>query len=1705
MFTSYAQNFEDVMLWRALGHVQGGLYIDIGAQDPLIDSVSLAFHERGWKGIHVEPVPRYAELLRQQRPYDIVIQAAIGEEPAIQRFYEYSCGGLSTSDPGIAALHRERGFQFGEIFVACMPLIDIFKLCAKRDIHWMKVDVEGAEGQVLASWGNSAERPWVVVIESTFPNSRIESHEEWEELLISRGYSCVYFDGLNRYYVSDQHLELTKAFGAPPNIFDDFALNGTASAPFHKLIEVRFSAQIDQMRLLGEHERDSAKAEIDRMNSVLASRDAENAMQEKQLRDELDNSLKALAQRERDLSALLLEARGESVRIQRESVERERDLAALMSVARDESQQTQQLLMQREQAFAAQLVSLQQRAAQERAEQAHRQDVRELALIQQSQVAQRELLIALEIEFKSQISAEQQTSIDVRQTLAEVKAHLASVQASLFWRVTAPFRGLTSALNRSRERSDSMSSGSESKLLLASGEQSKSANHVPQTPIMNPTKFPSQANSPLIAGSIDELLAHHNEGFVVSAYHTLLGRDPDPLGMAYYLKKLHTGSPKIRIIKQICTSPEGRSKKIALPGLARAMGGAWSRALSMDKIPYADLARFNGEEFIENCYLRLLHRQADPSGRAYFLSKVEAGEDKGIIIGGILRSEEGRRVGERVSGLWMRYVLKRLERLPVLGSRIAAQSNDVGRSLRAIDNQLHRLIEVSTAPRANDPVVLRSQPQPVLAITPAPQFELFQPAIALALAKPNRPSIFLAVNSDASLAAEMSCVVSRVGSTFLEQGVSILFVRWSADTRNYQLVTKNDLDRLGLAASLGEFVGSYPIDGKIQIVIESSSCGKDDWLLVPEIVRIASDKPSLVEMDMILEAKRLGLRSAFIFHGAEPLRLKKHAGSDAEAHERYMQALLLADVIMPVSSLAATDLKDFFVQYQKADSGPLIKEVPLPAEVQDGTANRWSNYVRCVRGVLTDAASTSSHLLVIYYWIDLAASPDTEQWVFAGRLACALTDCGIALVPVVWDAEDKQLISAKGKYLDQWAHANVPGSWAEWIEPGQADAPLWLLHPGGVRGDLLAEVTVFVKSRGLRTATILPDAVNHPIDGDFAASLVHDQLLFEALAGMDKVMAISERRFRRFYRFLLSWRGKVHSAEHRFKTVALPNEIPGQRRRVTPKSSASDGVRILVVVPAYGSSDLSVMLDAVTAAVKRSPEQLIFTLIGVPSNISASQFVMLRTKISSIPGARWENEAGGEHLDQLFEVADFAIFTGFEGAGAQTVMESLWRGLPCLVHGAGPIPPSVPGSGLAFADLENKNELTEAILTLTAQDWRRYLAHEAISRPVRSWSDYAREIANELATDRLTDSLHRVETQVGRDVYATLVNLRRRPKLSLCISTYNRAGWVEINLRNIFTQIGKPRDDLEILVVDNTSVDHTPEVVKPYLSRSDFRYFRNSKNVGMLGNLAVTAQRAKGEYVWILGDDDLTRPGVIERVLQIINQHIGIGLIYLNYGYSSEADPGNIADLKSFLASYNTLEPAGPDVFASVKQLSAKCENFFTAIYSHVYRRDHALKSYCQNTSGRIFATMLSCVPTAYYVLNYMAEERAYWVGEPSLVVNSNVSWQDYGVLLDLEQLPRTWDLAERMGTDSDEVDRRRANRLWLVEMMWKEIFENDRAGNSAYCSAPRILMRLKHLKELDKHIPEFISVYERAYNAGHPAAKMPVGELFSAFNSSLH
>jgi glycosyltransferase involved in cell wall biosynthesis len=106
------------------------------------------------------------------------------------------------------------------------------------------------------------------------------------------------------------------------------------------------------------------------------------------------------------------------------------------------------------------------------------------------------------------------------------------------------------------------------------------------------------------------------------------------------------------------------------------------------------------------------------------------------------------------------------------------------------------------------------------------------------------------------------------------------------------------------------------------------------------------------------------------------------------------------------------------------------------------------------------------------------------------------------------------------------------------------------------------------------------------------------------------------------------------------------------------------------------------------------------------------------------------------------------------------------------------------------------------------------------------------------------------------------------PKLSICISTYNRATFLGETLDSILCQMAP---SVELLVVDGASPDDTQQVMATFLSRyPEIRYFREEQNSGVDRDYDKAVGYAKGEYCWLMTDDDLIKPGAIARVLSVL-------------------------------------------------------------------------------------------------------------------------------------------------------------------------------------------------------------------------------------------
>jgi FkbM family methyltransferase len=225
-FVSYAQNGEDVVLWRALGNVSAGRYVEVGANHPSHDSVTRAFYDRGWSGITVEPVPYFADLQRAERPRDHVVEAAITSSGHGEiTLHVVPESGLSTIVDKVIERHAEAGIDHVDVTVRTVSLDDVLAQSGwdHEEIHFMLIDVEGAEHDVLQGVDLKRWRPWVLVVESTEPNSTVTTHADWEPDLLACGYEFCLFDGLSRFYVAAEKSDaLRGALSYPACVLDDY-------------------------------------------------------------------------------------------------------------------------------------------------------------------------------------------------------------------------------------------------------------------------------------------------------------------------------------------------------------------------------------------------------------------------------------------------------------------------------------------------------------------------------------------------------------------------------------------------------------------------------------------------------------------------------------------------------------------------------------------------------------------------------------------------------------------------------------------------------------------------------------------------------------------------------------------------------------------------------------------------------------------------------------------------------------------------------------------------------------------------------------------------------------------------------------------------------------------------------------------------------------------------------------------------------------------------------------------------------------------------------------------------------------------------------------------------------------------------------------------------------------------------------------------
>ena len=182
---------------------------------------------------------------------------------------------------------------------------------------------------------------------------------------------------------------------------------------------------------------------------------------------------------------------------------------------------------------------------------------------------------------------------------------------------------------------------------------------------------------------------------------------------------------------------------------------------------------------------------------------------------------------------------------------------------------------------------------------------------------------------------------------------------------------------------------------------------------------------------------------------------------------------------------------------------------------------------------------------------------------------------------------------------------------------------------------------------------------------------------------------------------------------------------------------------------------------------------------------------------------------------------------------------------------------------------------------------------------------------------------------------------------SICIPTYNRISHLDNCLNSILISNKKVNNfDYEICISDNCSEGNVDEVVKKYSGILNIRYNKNGKNLGFALNAIKTISMAKGEFVWLIGNDDLLLPHSLVAIKDLLIKNSEVEYFFINSYYL------NSNFLENFSKPFNTkhLEYKKMKALSSVvKDKEAKfweiidpkvSWDFLIAIFLSIFKRD---------------------------------------------------------------------------------------------------------------------------------------------------------------------
>jgi glycosyltransferase involved in cell wall biosynthesis len=188
-------------------------------------------------------------------------------------------------------------------------------------------------------------------------------------------------------------------------------------------------------------------------------------------------------------------------------------------------------------------------------------------------------------------------------------------------------------------------------------------------------------------------------------------------------------------------------------------------------------------------------------------------------------------------------------------------------------------------------------------------------------------------------------------------------------------------------------------------------------------------------------------------------------------------------------------------------------------------------------------------------------------------------------------------------------------------------------------------------------------------------------------------------------------------------------------------------------------------------------------------------------------------------------------------------------------------------------------------------------------------------------------------------------------KLSICIPNYNRSKYLNNCLNSILLAKSLSSIKFEICISDNCSQENILPIVNFYKKKNlVINYKKNNKNLGFGGNFYKVVKMAKGEFLWVIGNDDLLYIDALKELDKLFTKNTDVDFFFINSSSLNSKfvfkhkQPFNTKKIPKNLEKFSKIKKSKKTQFLNLIDSSVSWD-FLLGIFLTVYKREKFIKN----------------------------------------------------------------------------------------------------------------------------------------------------------------